>query len=259
MLCGVPEHRFCPASRGPGHLLQEGPSGAAPGAPAACSPRCLFAHLVPLWDVGQGPGTDSDGAVVETQSCGAEDLLPPPGDAGEEPGASGALLCARARRDTGGPGLAATAPCGAVHHPNPTEQVWSPKQHAGLGVPKAAWPRDAPCQGEGPAPAQAVRWQRLCAGSGHWHGERGCFPEHPAPVPAVPVLVGAGGIRVPTRTQRALPSVQGVLCAVLEQSQCTRRPPSARCPRVPSLGWQPWSSCPPRVPSPPRSCLGTAE
>lgn len=156
----MPEHRFCPASRGPGHLLQEGPSGAAPGAPAACSPRCLFAHLVPLWDVGQGPGTDSEGAVVETQSCGAEDLLPPPGDAGEEPGASGALLCARARRDTGGLGWLQQPRVGLCITPTPQSKFGAPNSTPGSGCPRQ--------RGRGMlrARARGRRQPRLSGGSG---------------------------------------------------------------------------------------------
>lgn len=145
-------------------------------------------------------------------------------------------------RTRGGPGLAATPPHRAILEPQTAQRARG--AHAG-----SAEGCSVPGRGAGTSLGCQV------AAAPCWQGGHGCFPEHPAPVP---VLVGAVWTRVPTGTQPqcSLLSVQGMLCTVLEQSRCTRRPRAARCPLH---GVAASSLCPPRVPNPPCSCLGTAE
>lgn len=113
----------------------------------------------------------------------------------------------------------------------PTEQFWSPKQHSGLGVPTLAQPRDAPCQGEGLAPAWAVRWQQLRAGKAGTDASRSI--QH--------LSLCSWGLFGPGCQQGPNPNA---LC-------CQYRGCSARCWSshgapgvlvllgVPSMGWQP--------------------
>lgn len=199
----------------------------------------LLAHtpraIMGCQEVGQGPGMGSEGAEMETQSCGAEDLLPPPGDAGEEPRAPGALLCARARQDMGGPGLAPQSNFGA---PNSTAGSGCPRWRS-RGMLRArarGWHQPGLSGGSS---SVLARWARMLPGASSTCPRAcgGCWDP--------------GANRDPTPMLSAVsagdaPHGAGAVTVHQASSWCSVSPPWGG-----SLG--------PCVPNPPCSCLGTAE